>query len=215
MQAKKLPMVSDLSDESDHENPTRLVITPRSNRIEIDALMAHLFATTDLERTYRMNFNLIGLDGRPRVKNLKELLAEWLEFRTKTVRLRLQYRLDKVTARLHILDGYLIAFLNIDEVIRIIRHEEEPKNPPPLALRRPRCFSLSISISLSLSLPSLPLSLSLVCAGPERVCDRVRPNGHWENIHHVRSGHRRDQGDVIRREPFGLSPGRSMNCSRG
>ncbi len=127
MQAKKLPMVSDLRDESDHEEPTRLVITPRSNRVDVDSLMAHLFATTDLERTYRVNLNMIGLDGRPRVKNLKEILFEWLSFRQETVRRRLTYRLEKVTTRLDVLDGFLIAFLNLDEVILIIRHEDEPK----------------------------------------------------------------------------------------
>ncbi len=127
MQAKKLPMVEDLRDESDHEHPTRLVITPRSNRVDVDELMQHLFATTDLERSYRVNLNLIGLNGRPQVKNLKDLLAEWLEFRKKTVRKRLQWRLDKVKSRLHILDGLLIAYLDIDEVIRIIRREDEPK----------------------------------------------------------------------------------------
>lgn len=128
MNSKKLPMVEDLRDESDHENPTRLVIVPRSNRIDADALMAHLFATTDLERSYRVNLNMIGLDGRPRVKNLRELLSEWLEFRTETVRRRLQWRLDKINRRLHLLDGLLIAFLNLDEVIRIIRTEDEPKS---------------------------------------------------------------------------------------
>jgi topoisomerase-4 subunit A len=127
MTAKKLPMVEDLRDESDHENPTRLVIITRSNRIDTAALMSHLFATTDLERSYRVNFNMIGLDGRPRVKNLRDLLSEWLLFRTDTVRRRLQYRLDKVLARLHILDGLLIAYLNLDEVIHIIRTEDEPK----------------------------------------------------------------------------------------
>jgi topoisomerase-4 subunit A len=127
MQAKKLPMVEDLRDESDHENPTRLVITPRSNRVDMDELMKHLFATTDLEKTYRVNLNVIGLDGRPRVRNLRELLAEWLEFRRGTVTRRLQWRLDKVEARLHLLEGYLIAFLNIDEVIAIIRSEDAPK----------------------------------------------------------------------------------------
>lgn len=127
MNNKKLPMVEDLRDESDHENPTRLVIVPRSNRIDVDALMAHLFATTDLERTYRVNLNMIGLDGRPKVKNLRELLEEWLTFRTETVRRRLQWRLDKVNRRLHLLDGLLIAYLNLDEVIRIIRTEDEPK----------------------------------------------------------------------------------------
>lgn len=128
MAAKKLPMVEDLRDESDHENPTRLVIVTRSNRVDAAALMSHLFATTDLERSYRVNFNMIGLDGRPRVKNLRNLLAEWLVFRTDTVRRRLQYRLDKVLARLHILDGLLIAYLNLDEVIHIIRTEDEPKS---------------------------------------------------------------------------------------
>ena len=127
MRAKKLPMVSDLRDESDHENPVRLVITARSNRIDFDALMLHLFSTTDMEKTYKANFNVIGLDRRPQVKNLKMILKEWLTFRTETVRRRLQYRLDKVDARLHILAGLLIAYLNLDEVIRIIRYEDEPK----------------------------------------------------------------------------------------
>jgi len=127
MQAKKLPMVADLRDESDHENPTRLVITPRSNRIDIDALMAHLFASTDLEKNNRINLNMIGTDGRPAVKNLLTILNEWLAFRTTTVTRRLQYRLDKILKRLHILDGLLVAFLNIDEVIHIIRTEDKPK----------------------------------------------------------------------------------------
>src|SRR5947199_3528391 len=127
MAAKKLPMVEDLRDESDHENPTRLVIVPRSNRVDVEGLMAHLFATTDLERTYRVNLTMIGLDGRPRQFNLRELITEWLKFRVETVRRRLQFRYDKVLTRLHILDGYLIAYLNIDEVIRIIRTEEDPK----------------------------------------------------------------------------------------
>ncbi len=127
MQAKKLPLVADLRDESDHENPTRLVIVPRSNRVDVEQLMNHLFATTDLETTYRVNMNVIGLDGRPQVKPLMDFLTEWLEFRHLTVRRRLQHRLDKVTDRLHILDGLLIAFLNIDEVIRIIREEDKPK----------------------------------------------------------------------------------------
>ncbi len=127
MNAKKLPMVEDLRDESDHENPTRLVITPRSNRVDVEALMSHLFATTDLERSYRVNFNVIGIDGRPRVKNLLEMLTEWLEFRTETVRKRLEYRLGKVNRRLHLLEGLLITFLNLDEVIHIIRTEDEPK----------------------------------------------------------------------------------------
>ncbi len=127
LRAKKLPMVEDLRDESDHENPTRLVIVPRSNRVDVDRLMSHLFATTDLEQSYRVNVNLIGLNGRPQVKNLRELLGEWLVFRTRTVRRRLQHNLDKVLARLHVLDGLLIAYLNIDEVIAIIRYEDNPK----------------------------------------------------------------------------------------
>jgi len=127
MQSKKLPMVSDLRDESDHENPTRLVITPRSNRVDIEQLMQHLFATTDLEKNYRVNLNMIGLDGRPQVKGLRTILSEWLVFRKDTVVRRLQYRLDKVLARLHILEGLMIAFLNLDEVIAIIRYEDEPK----------------------------------------------------------------------------------------
>lgn len=127
MQQKKLPMVDDLRDESDHENPTRLVIIPRSNRVEVEGLMSHLFATTDLERSYRVNFNMIGLDGKPRVKNLLTILQEWLVFRINTVKRRLQYRLDKVLDRLHVLEGLLIAYLNIDEVIALIRESDEPK----------------------------------------------------------------------------------------
>ena len=127
MQARKLPMVSDLRDESDHEHPTRLVLVPRSNRIDLDDVMSHLFATTDLERTYRVNLNVIGIDGRPAVKSLVTILREWLAFRKATVKRRLEYRLERVERRIHILEGYLVAFLNIDEVIRIIREEDEPK----------------------------------------------------------------------------------------
>ncbi len=127
MQAKKLPLVSDLRDESDHEHPTRLVIVPRSNRVDLDALMDHLFATTDLERSVRVNFNVIGNDGKPGVRNLRELLTEWLAYRRQTVTRRLAHRLDQVVDRLHVLEGLLIAFLNIDEVIHIIRTEDEPK----------------------------------------------------------------------------------------
>ncbi|MGO1232346.1 MAG: DNA topoisomerase IV subunit A [Marinobacter sp.] len=127
MQTKKLPMVADLRDESDHENPTRLVIVPRSNRVDLDGLMAHLFASTDLEKTYRVNINVIGNDGRPGVKGLVEILTEWLAFRKNTVTRRLQHRLDKVLARLHLLEGLLVAYLNIDEVIEIIRYEDKPK----------------------------------------------------------------------------------------
>jgi topoisomerase-4 subunit A len=133
MQAKKLPMVADLRDESDHENPTRLVIVPRSNRVDRDALMSHLFSTTDLERSYRVNLNVIGIDGKPGVRGLVPMLREWLKFRTETVRRRLEFRLDKVLKRLHILEGYLVAFLNIDEVIHIIRTEDKPK---PVLMKR-------------------------------------------------------------------------------
>lgn len=127
MQAKKLPMVVDLRDESDHENPTRIVIVPRSNRVDLVALMSHLFASTDLERTYRVNQNVIQLDGRPGVCSLKELLSQWLTYRQQTVLKRLQFRLEKILDRLHLLEGLMIAFLNIDEVIQIIRSEDKPK----------------------------------------------------------------------------------------
>ncbi len=133
MQAKKLPMVEDIRDESDHEHPTRIVIVPRSNRVDIEQLMAHLFATTDLERTYRVNLNIIGLDGRPKVMGLKSLLEDWLTFRIDTVTKRLTWRLNKVEARLHVLEGLLVAYLNLDEVIRIIRREDEPK---PVLMKR-------------------------------------------------------------------------------
>jgi len=137
MRNKKLPMVEDLRDESDHENPTRLVIVPRSNRVDLEQLMAHLLATTDLERNYRVNLNVIDLDGRPRVMGLRDLLSGWLEFRIGTVRRRLEWRLEKVNRRLHILEGLLAVYLNLDEVIRIIRREDEPK---PVLMKR---FKLS------------------------------------------------------------------------
>jgi len=137
MTAKKLPMVEDLRDEGDQESPTRLVIVPRSNRVDAGELMTHLFATTDLEKSYRVNMNMIGLDGRPRLYALRDLLIEWLQFRTETVRRRLQHRYDHVNARLHLLDGLMVAYLNIDEVIRIIRREDEPK---PVLMQR---FGLS------------------------------------------------------------------------
>ncbi len=127
MQAKKLPMLEDLRDESDHENPTRLILIPKSNRVDLNEMMLHLFATTDLERNYRVNMNVIGLNGRPQVKDLRTILKEWLEYRTETVRKRLQFRLDKVLAQIHVLEGLMIAYLNIDEVIQIIREEENPK----------------------------------------------------------------------------------------
>lgn len=152
MRNKKLPMVEDLRDESDHENPTRLVIVPRSNRVDTEALMAHLFATTDLERSYRVNFNVIGLDGRPQVKNLRDLLTEWLEYRLKTVTRRLEFRLDKVQKRLHILAGMLTAYLNIDEVIAIIRKHDEPK---PVLMKKFRLSDIQAEAILELKLRHL------------------------------------------------------------
>ncbi len=152
MRAKKLPMVDDIRDESDHENPTRIVITPRSNRVDIEALMNHLFATTDLERSYRVNFNIINNGGRPKVMDIVELLKEWLAFRTETVTRRLQHRLEKVIARLHILDGLLIAFLNIDEVIEIIRSEDKPK---PVLMKRFKITDTQAEAILELKLRHL------------------------------------------------------------
>ncbi|MDA8350109.1 MAG: DNA topoisomerase IV subunit A, partial [Pseudomonadota bacterium] len=137
MRAKKLPMLEDVRDESDHENPVRLVLVPRSNRVDLTEVMNHLFATTDLERNYRVNLNIIGLDGRPRVLGLKAILTDWLTFRIATVRRRLEHRLEKVSRRLHILEGLLAVYLNLDEVIRIIRREDEPK---PVLMKR---FALS------------------------------------------------------------------------
>lgn len=152
MQAKKLPMIEDLRDESDHENPTRLLLIPKSKRIDVEAVMLHLFATTDLEKSYRVNLNMIGLNGRPQVKGLKTILSEWLSFRSDTVRRRLQHRLDKVLGRLHILQGLLIAYLNIDEVIAIIRQEEKPK---PVLMARFGLSDLQAEAILELKLRHL------------------------------------------------------------
>jgi topoisomerase-4 subunit A len=152
MQAKKLPLVEDLRDESDHENPTRLVIVPRSNRVDLEQLMAHLFATTDLERNHRVNFNIIGVNGKPQVLNLRDLLKEWLAFRMDTVKRRLNHRLDQVVDRLHILDGLLVAYLNIDEVIYIIRHEDEPK---PVLMERFKLTGTQAEAILELKLRHL------------------------------------------------------------
>jgi topoisomerase-4 subunit A len=152
MQAKKLPMIVDLRDESDHENPTRLVVIPRSNRVDKQAVMNHLFATTDLERSYRVNMNVIGLDGRPQVKGLDKIIGEWLEIRTITTRRRLEYRLEKVLKRLHILDALLIAFLNIDEVIAIIREEDQPK---PVLMARFGITDIQAEAVLDLKLRNL------------------------------------------------------------
>ncbi len=152
MQARKLPMVADLRDESDHENPTRLVIVPRSNRVDLESLMSHLFATTDLERSYRVNLNMIGIDGRPGVKGLDGILSEWLKFRTETVRRRLAHRLERVEKRLHVLHGYLIAYLNIDEVIHIIRTEDKPK---PALMQRFELTDVQAEAILELKLRNL------------------------------------------------------------
>ncbi len=152
MRAKKLPMVEDLRDESDHENPTRLVIVPRSNRVDVDQVMNHLFATTDLERNYRVNMNIIGIDGKPRVLDLRTLLKQWLKFRTATVTRRLEFRLDQVVDRLHILEGLMIAYLNIDEVIHIIRTEDEPK---PVLMKRFEITATQAEAILELKLRNL------------------------------------------------------------
>jgi topoisomerase-4 subunit A len=152
MMAKKLPLVEDLRDESDHESPTRLVIVPRSNRVDADQVMSHLFSTTDLERSYRVNMNVIGINGRPQLKNLRDLLAEWLTFRLATVRRRLAFRLEKVESRLHVLEGYLVAFLNIDEVIAIIRSEDKPK---PVLMKRFKLSDIQADAILDLKLRHL------------------------------------------------------------
>jgi len=152
MQKKKLPMVVDIRDESDHENPTRIVIVPKSNRIDLEAVMSHLFSTTDLEKNHRVNFNMIGINKRPQVKDIVTLLKEWLQFRTKTVERRLQYRLDKILDRLHILDGLLIAYLNIDEVIKIIRKEDKPK---PALVKKFKITDIQAEAILNLRLRQL------------------------------------------------------------
>ncbi len=152
MRAKKLPLVDDIRDESDHENPTRIVIVPRSNRVDMDNLMLHLFATTDLEKNYRVNMNVIGLDGKPQVKPLIPMLKEWLNYRTQVVTRRLNHRLDKILARLHILEGLLVAFLNIDEVIAIIRSEDKPK---PVLIERFKISDIQAEAILELKLRHL------------------------------------------------------------
>ena len=169
--AKKLPMVEHYRDESDHEHPTRLVITPRSNRVDVEQLMAHLFATTDLERSYRVNLNVIALDGKPKVLGLKELLSEWLEYRTATVKRRLKYRLEKVEARLHILDGLLIAFLNLDEVIRIVRKEDEPK---PVLMKRFKLTDLQAEAILETKLRHLAKLEEMKIRGEQRALSEER-----------------------------------------
>ncbi len=170
-QQKKLPMVEDLRDESDHENPIRLVIVPRSGRTDPVEIMDHLFATTDLERSYRVNLNMIGLDGRPRVFNLKDLLNEWLKFRLVTVRRRLQHRFDKVKARLHVLDGLLIAYLNLDEVIRIIRREDEPK---PVLMKRFKLTEIQAEAILETKLRHLAKLEEMKIKGEQSALDKER-----------------------------------------
>ena len=152
MQKKKLPMVVDLRDESDHENPTRIIVVPKSNRADLDAIMSHLYSTTDLEKSYRVNFNMIGIDKRPQVKDILSLLKEWLQFRTETVRRRLQFRLDKIVDRMHILEGLLVAFLNIDEVIKIVRKEDKPK---PALIKRFKISDRQAEAILELKLRQL------------------------------------------------------------
>jgi topoisomerase-4 subunit A len=171
MLAKKLPMIEDLRDESDHENPTRLLIIPKSRRIDVESVMSHLFATTELEKSYRVNMNMIGMDGRPKVKNLKDILVEWLAFRTETVRRRLQYRLDKVLARLHILAGLLIAYLNIDEVIAIIRSEDNPK---PVLMQRFGLTDIQAEAILELKLRHLAKLEEMKIRGEQNELEKER-----------------------------------------
>lgn len=173
MQAKKLPMLEDLRDESDHENPTRLLLIPKSKRIDAEAVMSHLFATTDLEKSYRVNLNMIGLNGKPQVKDLKTILGEWLSFRSNTVRRRLQHRLDKVLARLHILQGLLIAYLNIDEVIAIIRQEEKPK---PVLMVRFGLSDLQAEAILELKLRHLAKLEEFKIRGEQNDLEKERQN---------------------------------------
>ena len=171
MRAKKLPMVDDLRDESDHENPTRLVVVPRSNRVDLDQLMSHLFATTDLERTYRVNLNMIGIDGRPGVKDIRQLLMEWISYREGTVRKRLEHRLQKVLQRLHILEGLLVAYLNIDEVIAIIRNEDKPK---PVLMERFGLTDIQAEAILNLKLRHLAKLEEMKIRGEQQELEEER-----------------------------------------
>jgi len=171
MRNKKLPLVEDLRDESDHENPTRIVIVPRSNRVDCDQLMLHLFATTDLEKNYRVNMNVIGLDGKPQVKPLIPLLKEWLQFRTQVVINRLQFRLNKILERLHILEGLLVAYLNIDEVIAIIRREEKPK---PVLIKRFKLSEIQTEAILELKLRHLAKLEEIKIKGEEESLGKER-----------------------------------------
>jgi len=171
MRNKKLPLVEDLRDESDHENPTRIVIVPRSNRVDCEQLMLHLFATTDLEKNYRVNMNVIGLDGKPQVKPLIPLLKEWLQFRTQVVVDRLQFRLNKILERLHILEGLLVAYLNIDEVIAIIRREEKPK---PVLIKRFKLSEIQTEAILELKLRHLAKLEEIKIKGEEESLGKER-----------------------------------------
>ncbi len=170
MTAKKLPMVEDLRDESDHENPTRLVIAAKS-KVDLRALMNHLFATSELERTVRVNINVIGLDGRPAVYGLKGLLEEWLKFRTATVKRRLEHRLERVAQRLHILDGLLVAYLNIDEVIKIIRREDEPK---PVLMKRFKISDVQAEAILEIKLRHLAKLEEMQIRGEQKALSEER-----------------------------------------
>ena len=171
MRNKKLPLVEDLRDESDHENPTRIVIVPRSNRVDCEQLMLHLFATTDLEKNYRVNMNVIGLDGKPQVKPLILLLKEWLQFRTQVVVNRLKFRLNKILERLHILEGLLVAYLNIDEVIAIIRREEKPK---PVLIKRFKLSEIQTEAILELKLRHLAKLEEIKIKGEEELLGKER-----------------------------------------
>lgn len=171
MRAKKLPMIEDLRDESDHENPTRLVLVPRSNRVKGEEVMTHLFATTELEKSYRVNFNVIGLDGLPRVRNLRELLSEWLEFRKSTIIRRLEHRLEKVEKRLHVLAGMLVAFLNIDEVIAIIRRHDRPK---PELMKRFELTDIQAEAVLELKLRQLAKLEEMKIRGEQEALEKER-----------------------------------------
>ena len=171
MRNKKLPLVEDLRDESDHENPTRIVIVPRSNRVDCEQLMLHLFATTDLEKNYRVNMNVIGLDGKPQVKPLIPLLKEWLQFRTQVVVDRLQFRLNKILERLHILEGLLVAYLNIDEVIAIIRREEKPK---PVLIKRFKLSEIQTEAILELKLRHIAKLEEIKIKGEEESLGKER-----------------------------------------
>lgn len=175
MRAKKLPMIEDLRDESDHENPTRLVLVPRSNRMKSEEVMTHLFATTELEKSYRVNFNVIGLDGLPKVRNLRELLREWLEFRTSTIVRRLRHRLEKVEKRLHILAGMLVAFLNIDAVIAIIRNHDRPK---PELMKHFELTDVQAEAILELKLRQLARLEEIKIRGEQEALQKERDNLH-------------------------------------